>query len=185
LEQAPVIERNIESKRQGDRVAVAVGIIAAHGHFIRNVIRLRVVDVSRREDLFQELVLKVIVQPVPADVQNVRGYLYRAIVHDIADLAREREDNRHHLKNYAETTRISIHKRPSPNAIIEETEERASVLAYLTSRLQPREARVVTLRYWDNYSIVEIAAETGINRRSVSRYLTSGIREIRRMLAID
>ena len=178
-------EHDTENSRQGDAVAAAIKVFARHGNFVRSVIRLRIHDPARREDLLQELFLKLVLQPIPADVQNVRGYLYRAIINDIVDLARQSENDKRHLKKYAEQTRNSIHKSSSPTAIIEETEEKASIFAYLTKQLRRREAQVVVLRYRDNYSIAEIAAEIGIDRRSVSRYLTSGLRELRRKLAIE
>jgi len=106
------------------------------------------------------------------------------IVHDSVDLARSRENDRRHVRNYAEKSKISIHKIPSPIAITEETDDKGTVFACLTRRLQRREAQVVTLRYRDNYSIDEIAVKMGIHRRSVSRYLTSGLRELRRTLVI-
>jgi RNA polymerase sigma factor (sigma-70 family) len=180
-----VIECSVDTERQGDAVAAAIKVFAEHGDFIRAMIRLRVHNASRRDDVFQELFLKLISQPVPLDVQNVRGYLYRAIVHDSVDLSRARENDRRHLKNYAEKNKISIHKTPSPIAMIEEIEEKGSGLGCLTRQLRRREAQVVTLRYRDNYSIAEIAAELGIRKRSVSRYLTSGLRELRRTLAVE
>ena len=178
-------EHNVENKRQEEAVAAAVSVFAKHGNFIRSVIRLRVHDPFRREDLYQELFLRLIVQPVPADVQNVRGYLYRAILNDVIDLARQKENDKRHLEKYLERTRISIHKSPSPTAILEEMEEKVSIFAYVTKQLRRREAQVMVLRYRDNYSIAEIAAEIGIDKRSVSRYLTSGLRELRRKLAIE
>jgi len=149
------------------------------------VIRLRVRDKSRRDDVYQELFLTLVSQPVPSDVQNVKGYLYQAIVHDSVDLARAQGKDRRHLKNYVEKTKISIHKASLPIAITEETEEMVPLFTVLTRPLPRREAQVMTLRYRDNYSIAEIAAEMGIHKRSVSRYLTSGLRELRRTWAIE
>ena len=180
-----MVEYKADSRRRGEAVAAVVRVFAEHGNFVRSVIRLRVRDASRREDLFQELFLKLVNQPVPGGVQNVRGYLYRAILHDAVDLAREREDEKRHLRKYAARTEISIHKRPSQNAITEETDERYSVFANLTRQLPRREAQVVTLRYRDNFSIAEIAAAIGIDRRTVSRYLTSALRALRGKLAIE
>lgn len=175
----------ISTERQGEAVAAAVRIFAEHGHFIRSMIRLRVHDGSRREDLFQELFLKLVHLSVPSDVQNIRGYLYRAILHDAVDVVREQEDEQRHLKKYLERDRISIYNSPSQNAISRETEEKGSVFVCLTRQLRRREAQVMTLRYRDDYSIAEIAAEMGIDRRSVSRYLTSGLTELRRLLAVE
>jgi len=180
-----VIERNVDTERQGEAVAAAVKIFAEHGGFVRNVIRLQVRDVSRREDVFQELFLRIVDQPVPPDVRNVRGYLYRAILRDVVDLAREQENTSRHLKKYARNNRISIYKSPSQNAIVEEMEDEHSVFARLTRQLRRREREAVTLRYRDNCSIAEIADRMGIGRRSASRYLTSALRHIRRNLAIE
>lgn len=178
-------ECSIGTERQGEAVAAAVNVFAEHGDFVRAVIRLRVRDASRRDDVFQELFLKFISQPAPPGVQNIKGYLYQAIVHDSVDLVRTQENDRRHLRNYAEQNRISIHKTPLPIAIRGETDEKVPVFTVLTRRLRRREAQVVTLRYRDNYSIAEIAAKMGIRRRSVSRYLSSGLKELRRTWAIE
>ncbi len=178
-------EYGISTEHQGEAVAAAVKIFAEHGSFIRNLIRLRVRDASRREDLFQGLFLTLVDRPVPADVQNIRGYLYRTILRDAVDVVREQEQEHRHLKKYAERSQIVIYNDPSQDAISEETEEKSSVFACLIGKLRRREAQVMTLRYRDNYSIAEIAAEIGIDRRSVSRYLTSGLRELRRKLAVE
>ncbi|MBN1509776.1 MAG: sigma-70 family RNA polymerase sigma factor [Sedimentisphaerales bacterium] len=180
-----MVEYDADSRRQGGAVAAAVKVFAEHGNFVRSVIRLRVRDASRREDLFQELFLKLVDQPIPFDVQNVRGYLYRAILNDAVDLAREREEEKRQLRKYVERNEIFIHKRPSQSAIPRETDERKSVFANLTRQLPRREAQVVTLRYQDDFSIAEIAAAVGVDKRTVSRYLTSALRGLRGKLVIE
>lgn len=163
----------------------AAQILVEHGDFLRTVIRFQTHNICREDDLLQEFYLKLIEQPVPSDVRNVRSYLYQAIVHDIMDLARRQENHREHLKKYAEEIRISIHNRPSRDAIREETEEKDSVFARLVRQLRHREAQVVTLRYRDDYSIAEIADMIGVHRRTVSRYLTSGLRKLRVVVAVE
>ncbi|OHB64522.1 MAG: hypothetical protein A2Y76_01450 [Planctomycetes bacterium RBG_13_60_9] len=174
-----------DAECQSGPAAAATRIFAEHGEFIRRVILFHVHEASRVEDVFQELFLKLVEQPIPANVVNVRGYLYQAIINDAADLARRQQDHRRHMEKYARQLRNSIHKRPSPTAILEEMEESESRFAYLVRRLRHREAQVVTLRYRDNYTVAEIAEKIGLHRRTVSRYLTSGLRELRRMLAVE
>lgn len=178
-------ECSVGTERQKDAVAAAVRVLAEHGDFVRAVIRLRVCGTARREDMFQGLFLRLLSRPVPPGARSVRGYLYQMIVHDSVDLTRVQANERRHLKNYAKENRISIYNTPSPIAIKEEREEQDTSFRVLTGSLRPREAEVVTLRFRDNYSIGEIAAEMGIHRRSVSRYLTSGLRELRRTWAIE
>lgn len=180
-----MVELSVDTERQGEAVAAAVRVFTEYGGFVRSIIRLWVRDVCRREDMFQELFLRLVERPVPPDVQNVRGYLYRAILRDAVDVAREEENEKRHLKEYAERNKISIYNSHSRRALLRETAEKGSVFACLIRQLRQREAQVLTLRYRDNYSIPEIAAEIGIDRYSVSRYLASGLRELRRELAVE
>jgi RNA polymerase sigma-70 factor (ECF subfamily) len=166
-----------------DPVQAATDIVTQHGPFIRTVIRMRVRDASREQDVFQELFLRLVERPVLASVDNIRGYLYRVIVNDAIDLARRQEKYRHHLLKYSQTARISIHK-PASGDALEETHEKNSVFAHVARHLRYREAQVMIMRYRDDYSIAEIASALGIRRRTVSRYLTSGLRELRRVLAV-
>jgi len=166
-------------------IVAAARILEEHGGFLRSVIRFQAHDLCREDDLLQEFFLRLVEQPVPPDVRNLRSYLYQAVVRDIVDLGRRQEEYRRHLKKYARKIRISIHNRPSTNAIEKEIDEKGSVFARLTRQLQHREAQVVTLRYRDNYSIAEIADQMGVHRRTVSRYLTSGLRKLRVAVAIE
>jgi RNA polymerase sigma factor (sigma-70 family) len=166
-------------------IQAATRILEEHGDFLRAVIRFQSHDLCREDDLLQEFFLRLVEQPVPPGVQNLRSYLYQAVVRDIVDLTRRQEIHARHVKKYSEKIRISIHNRPSRNAIEEETEEKESVFARLIRPLQHREAQVVTLRYRDNYSIAEIADQMGVHRRTVSRYLTSGLRKLRVAVAIE
>jgi len=174
-----------EYNRRDEAIQAAARIFEEHGDFLRTVIRFQAQDLCREDDLFQEFFLRLVERPVPPNVRNLRSYLYQVVVRDVMDLARRQEIHRRHLKKYAEKIRISIHNRPSTNAIEEEIEEKDSVFVHLIKQLQHREAQVVTLRYRDNYSIAEIADQMGVHRRTVSRYLTSGLRKLRVAVAIE
>jgi RNA polymerase sigma factor (sigma-70 family) len=185
LEQRGVLERITDAAHRRWLNEAAARIFAEHGDFIRGVIRFRVQDPSKQQDVFQEFFLRLLSQPVPANVQNIRGWLYQAIIHDVVDLARRSERHSYHMKKYAEEIRISIHKRPSRDAIAEETATKDSRFGYLVRNLRRREAQVVMMRFRDDYSIAEIAERIGVHKRTVSRYLTSGLRQLRRTLAIE
>lgn len=178
-------ELSADAERQGEAVEAAVRVFAEYGGFIRSLIRLCVRDVSRRDDAFQELFLGLIERPMPPGLKNIRGYLYRMILRDAIDLTREEDNQKRYLKKYAEGRRIFIYKRPSLSALLEEPEIKGSGLERMVRRLRRREAQVLILRYWDSFSLDEIAAEVGIDRRSVSRYLWSGVKELRKMLAVQ
>ncbi len=166
----------------GDAVQRAVAIFNEYGDFIRAVIRFQAHERSWQEDLFQEFFLTLIRKPVPAEVRNIKSYLYRAIVHHVLDSVRARENYRRAMKKYAKKTRIPINNRWAGSALIEDTEERNATIAYLARHLQEREAEAFVLRYRDNFSIGEIATRMGVNARTVSRYLSESLKRLRETL---
>ncbi len=165
-----------------DVVRRAVAIFNEYGDFIRAVIRFQAYDRSWQEDLFQEFFLELIRSPVPADVRNIKSYLYGAIIHHVLDSARARDNYRRAMKKYAKKKRNPINNRSAGNAFIEDTEERNATIAHLTRYLQEREAQAFLLRYRDDFSVTEIAARMGVNARTVSRYLSQGLRRLRETL---
>jgi RNA polymerase sigma factor (sigma-70 family) len=182
-EQPVVAGYRRRGRPDGDAVGRAVAIFSEYGDFILAVLRFQVHDRFWQEDLFQEFFLTLIRKPVPADVQNVKSYLYRAIVNHVLDSVRARESYRRAVKKCAKETRIPINNRSAGNALIEETEQRNATIAHLARHLQEREAQAFVLRYRDNFSIGEIAARMGVNGRTVSRYLSQSLRRLRETLA--
>ena len=63
--------------------------------------------------------------------------------------------------------------------------QRGAALAYMVRHLREREAQAFMLKYRDNCSIGEIAARMGVERRTVSRYLSEGLKRLQRTLAIE
>lgn len=171
-------------EKNDSAVQRATAVFTEHGEFIRKVLRFQVGKKLDIEDLYQEFYLVLIHKPVPADVRDVRGYLYRAIVHYVIDAARSRAAYSHAVKKYAQETRISVNKQRTRNAFIDE-EHRNAAVARLSRHLQKREAQVFTLKFRDGCSILEIATRMGITKRSVSRYLSASLRKLHRRLATE
>ena len=94
-----------------------------------------------------------------------------------------RENYRRIMRDYVEKTGIPINNCPAGNVFIEDAEEKDAVVAYFARYLQEREAQAFVMRYRDNFSIGEIAARMGVNVRTVSRYLSDGLRRLRKTLA--
>ena len=167
----------------GDAVRAAAEVFDAQGGFIRAVIRFQTHNQSEEDDLFQEFFLTLIRKPLPANVRNIRSYLYRAIVNHVLDSVRMRENHRRIMRDYVEKIGIPINNCPAGNVFIEDAEEKDAVVAYFARYLQEREAQAFVMRYRDNFSIGEIAARMGVNVRTVSRYLSDGLRRLRKTLA--
>lgn len=163
-------------------VRAATAIFEEHGEFIRKVLGRQAGSKLDVEDLYQEFYLALIHKPVPTDVRDVRGYLYKALVHRVISEARRCGAYSNAMKKYANETRISINNGETEDAFIVEEHQNAAI-AKLSHCLQEREAEAFVMKYRDDCSILEIATRMGINKRTVSRYLSESLRKLHRRLA--
>lgn len=171
-------------EKSDSAVQTATAIFVEHGEFIRAMLRYQAGDRGDIEDLYQEFYLALVRKPVPADVRDVKGYLYRAIIHHVIDAVRLHKTYSHKMKKYAKETRISINNQGMRNAFIDEEYKNAAI-AGLARHLQEREAQVFVLKFRDDCNIREIATRMGITRRTVSRYLSESLRKLHRRLATE
>ena len=173
-----------ERKSGEQTVRTAADILTEYSGFIRGVIRFQSCNSFDEEDLFQEFFLVLVRRSVPPNVRSIKSYLYKAVLHHVLDLVRRQASYQRNLQKYAKEVRISINNRTPESAFINR-EQRNAALAYLVRHLQEREAEAFMLRYRDNCSITEIAAKMGVEKRTVSRYLSEGLRRLQATLAIE
>ena len=166
---------------QPSNVDRATEIFNEHGDFIRSVINFNVKNHALSEDLFQDLFLFFISKPIPVDVQNVRGFLYRVISDKIKDALRRMNRYQARIHRYAENRRQITESRPENT--VNEVEEVKKMFELIEKRLPSNEALAVTLRYKNNCDIREAAEKMGIKPRSVSRYISVGLKKLREILS--
>ena len=170
------------SGRQGSRVAQRVSaVISQHDGFVRAVIRVYAHNVWEEEELYQKLFLSLMSDPTLPYVQNMKSYLYHAIIRDAVDAARWMANERHRIKKIAKSAKFPVYNHTPDSALIIE-EEMDRVLQCADEQLEARQATAVTLMYRDDFSIAEIAQQMNVEERTVSRYLTAGLRTLRRLL---
>jgi RNA polymerase sigma factor (sigma-70 family) len=156
-------------------------IFEQHGDFIRRVLRYRIGDEALVDDLYQDFFLSLVARPIPADVRNVKNYLYRAIINDSFDAVRRVEQYQDRIQRYSKRIENPINKDRPENALIE-NEETEKMLRMIELLLPSSESRSVTLRFKNDNSIGEVAKQMAVNKRSVSRYISVGLRKIRQLL---
>lgn len=164
-------------------VDIAAKIFGEYGDFIYTVIRYKVRDEAQADDLFQDFFLSLVSRPLPPDIQNIKGYLHRAIINDIADSVRRVERYQTRLRRYAERLKYFRTEDSPENALIE-AEEIDKMFKLIERRLQRNEAQAIFLRYRNNYKIKEVAKKMGINDNAAWRYIYKGLRKIRQFLRI-
>ncbi len=171
-----------EPVTSGD-VASAAEIFSEYGDFIWAVICYKVKNEAWAGDLFQDFFLSLVSKPIPEGVQNVRSYLYRAIINDIVDATRRVEKYKNRINKYAECLNYSINKDDPENALID-TEETDKMFKLIEGWLRRSEAEAISLRYRNNYNIKEVAEKMHVDSRTVSRYISAGLSKIRHYLVV-
>jgi len=164
-----------------ERVDRAARIFAEHGLAIRAMIRSRVSNPEEQEDIYQNLYLALVCNPVPPSVTNPLPYLNRIIRNDVIDAARRRKSFRDMADRYAlEPAHAEEDHSPEQEAI--QAEEMRRIAACLES-LSPQEANALAARYGHECNMAEAARALGVKERSVSRYLCMALKKIRRAVA--
>jgi RNA polymerase sigma factor (sigma-70 family) len=179
-----VVRHHLKGTSGRAAVGAATALFAEHGRFIRAVIRFQAQNEFLEEDLFQEFFLLLVTKPIPTNVFNIKSYLYRAVTHFVVEYRRRQARYARCLDRHAEELRISVHNQASGSALLE-TEDAELAFRRWTGPLRRREAQAFRLRYRENFSIGEIAQAMGVDRRTVSHYLSAGLKRLRRMHAIE
>ena len=135
------------------------------------------------EDLFQDFYLALAAKPMPDNIRDIKGYLYKAITHDIVDAIRRMERYESHIHKYGEKLNYSINKNGLENTLIER-EELDKLFTLIKKRLPECESKAIALRYRDSHSIKEVAEKMGVEKRTVSSYISVGLKKIRQLLMI-
>jgi RNA polymerase sigma factor (sigma-70 family) len=174
-----LLSANTNSHKGG--VDIAAKIFGEYGDFIHAVIRCKVRDKVQADDLSQDFFLSLVSRPPPPDIQNVKGYLYRAIINDIVDGTRRIERYQIHIRRYAERVKY-FRTEDSPENDLIEAEEMDKMFKLIERQLPRTEAQAIILRYRNHYKIKEVAAKMGINDNITWRYIYKGLRKIRQFL---
>ena len=167
-----------------DGVNKAAEIFSEYGDFIYSVIRFQTRNDAQARDLFQDFFLSIAFKPPPSDVQNIKSYLYKAIINDIIDSVRRLDNYHAQVRRYADGFEYLPVKNKPENVLID-IEETNKMFELIRLRLPRSEAQAITLRYMHGHNIGEVAQKMRVDTRTVSRYISVGLNKIRRFLKVQ
>lgn len=158
-------------------VDIAGEVFAKYGSFIRSAIRFHVSDETEAEDLFQDLFLLLISKPIPREVRNMQGFLYKVISDMIRDAFRRIDRYQARMHTYARHNGRIIDKRPERTVM--EMEEAKRMFELIERRLPRNHALALRLKYKENNHVTQIANKLGVKPKSVTRYVSVGLKKMR------
>jgi len=162
----------------------ATAIFFEHCDFIRAVIRHKIKDEGLAEDLFHNLFLSLVSRPAPAEIQDIKGYIYKAIINDITDHIRHIGKYQAMTHRCADYNKLIVNNRLPEDALIEK-EQTDRMIELIRKRVTKNEFKAIASRHLDGLSIKEAADRMSINNRSVSRYISTGLRKVKQFLVIE
>ena len=154
----------------------AASIFDKYGDFIRLVIRYHVKSEAEAEDLFQDLFLSMVAKPIPREVQNLRGFLYKLISDTVKDAYRRKIRYQTRIYKYGKRKPRTVENRPETSLI--DMEEAGKMFDLIERHLPTKEALAVKLRFKNECDTEEAADIMGVKPRSVSRYVSIGLKKI-------
>ncbi|HUT30589.1 MAG TPA: RNA polymerase sigma factor [Sedimentisphaerales bacterium] len=166
------VRRNVER---------AAEIFGQYADDIQAMIRFQVEDESQIDDIFQNLFLSLVNKPIPSSITNIKGYLYRAVTHDVIDSSRRTRSYQNQASRLAEYRQYKVVEE-TPHSTVVELEEAQRLFDLVEENLPVCEAQAVVLTCADNLDAGQAAKRMGVNRRTVSRYKCVGLKKIRRCL---
>lgn len=165
------------------QVEAAHKLIAEHGAFIRSVIRYALSDSHDVDDFFNDLFLFFVSRPLPDDIQNLKGYLYKIIIDKAKDYRRRNLRYRQVIKGYAQD-RSDIDKAHMMDVTLDD-ERIERILNVLDRHLSQKEAQAIRLRYREQHTIGQVAELMNVKPQSVKKYVSVGLKKIRTLLGVQ
>lgn len=152
-----------------------------HGDFLKVIISLHISDKEDADDFFQELFLFLIVKPLPKDVKNTKALLNKIVSDKSKDYYRKKSSHKRRISGYSEI--IKSKKQPdAAEKIFIEKEQIDKFYDTIRKNLSHQEAQAVTLKFQHDQNNREIAEKMNINSRSVSRYISVGLKKLKKYL---
>lgn len=174
------MERLLSECTVEPRLGHAEQIYRHYGDFIYRAIRCRVASDIEADDIFQQFFLSLMQHPIPESITNVESYLNRAVNNDVLD--QMRKEKRYRARLYRQCACARECRVDDPSELASRAEYAEKMLNLLRTCLPFHESNTIIKRYYKGQDIREISAELGANRRSISRYLCTGLQKIRHLL---
>jgi RNA polymerase sigma factor (sigma-70 family) len=164
------------------RVQLARELFTEQGEYIRSIVHFVVSNDPDTDDLVQDLFLFFVARPIPDDIVNIRGYLYRVVLGKIRDWRRARIRYQTKIQIYREAKAQRLAASVQDEG---QCEDARKILELIERHLSKTEITAIVLRYRNQYEIEDVARKMKIKPKSVSRYISVGLTKIRQVLNIQ
>lgn len=175
-------ERTKTPQETAKQVEWAERLFAEYHLYIRATIKYFLKDPLEQEELYQDIFVYFVHKQIPDHVVRVPSYLYRVILDRVRDRKRKQTRDSNRLQHYAYE---QSGRQPDESDLLPHREQIDEVFALIDTHLTEKEADAVVLRYKHDLDVEEIAQRMKVKPRTVSHYLSEGLKKLRNKLLKD
>ena len=175
-------DEEITTENQQKNVKRAAEIYTEYGNYIYSIIRGNVNSDWEAEDVYQDFFLSLVHRPVPDNIDNIKSYLYRAVMNDIFDAIRRTQSYKTRIYRHSQFKQFKAENR-SPLKTMIAREKMGEIYNLIKEYLPEHEGQAVIQRYYYDKNTQEAAEELGVTKRSLSRYLCTGVKKLKKLMA--
>lgn len=169
------MEANIAIKKKMD---LAYKLISENGGFLRNAIFQQTHDQHLAEDIFQDFFMSIVKNPVSDNIQQLHAYLNKLVKNDVIDAIRRQKTIIKNKNKYYDHRKKMHNSTSNPADLLARKEQKNHIYSVAKKNLPPSQFMAITLRYDHGFTISETAKKMKIDSRSVSRYLSVGLKKL-------
>ncbi len=174
-----VIDFSASRKRKG---LMLEEVLKKHGSALRSFLRARLVLEDDREDIYQELFLKLtrlgnLEEKLAARSGDTRSYLFSIATNLIIDFKR-RAAVRHSEHHESFDEKMITTDYPPPDRVAATTQQLDAMMSLL-KKMEPKCREALILNRFEHKSYPEVAREMGVSTTSVERYIASALKILR------
>lgn len=153
-----------------------------HEAALRQFLRLRLIAQQDREDILQELFLRLarvdnLAERLSVHSGNTRSYLFSIVSNLIVDSRRKATSRKQELHSSYDDD-LSLTELPTPEMVVA-TQQQIHAMAVLLRRMPSKFRRAFILNRFKHKSYPEVAKEMGVSVATVQRYIAAALRRLR------
>lgn len=167
-----------------ERVTRATEFFRHYESHIRGIIDFVVSDQHCAEDLYQEFYLALVKKPLPDDIVDVEGYLFKTLLNKAREQRRKTIRYQKMLERYADRREPESQQGDIPEKVSQQ-DEVETVMRQAKRILGQREYEVIHMRYCEGQGRQDVGKRLGLKANTISRYIWAGIEKIRRIPALN
>lgn len=170
-----------EQNPNEDRLRAFMTMYEQYDGFIQSVIRFSAKNEADQEDIYQEVYIALYAKTDWEQVKDVKSYLYRLIINKSNEFLRSKITRQLRHKEYLESASDDIlqDSEQVQDLLMEQMDD---MIELIRSCLSEKESQAVLLRFKDHCSIDEAAEEMNVQRRTLIRYVSVGLRKLREII---